>query len=79
MSELVVELISTTSNGWEFNVYWWRNVLHFVLHGLTLVKYNKIHGVGKNVLHFFKSGEKRKLLKSLATFTMYEYFVEDLK
>ena len=52
MSELIVELISTTSSGWEYNVYCW-NPLLFVFNGHNITLMPQLIWLAATVVYYY--------------------------
>ena len=52
VSELIVELISTSSDGWEFNVYWW-NPLLFVFNGRNITLMPQLIWLVAPIVYYF--------------------------
>ena len=51
-SELMVELISTTSGGWEYNVYWW-NPLLFIFNGHNITLLPQLIWLIAPIIYYF--------------------------
>ena len=52
ISELVVELVSTSSSGWEYNVYWW-NPLLFVFNGHNITLLPQLIWLAALIVYYF--------------------------
>jgi hypothetical protein len=52
ISELIVELASTYSNAWEYNVYWWNPVL-FVFNGHNISLLPQMIWLGASIIFYY--------------------------
>ena len=52
VSELIVELVSSTSSGWEYNVYWWNPRL-FIFNGCNITLMPQLIWLAAPILFYF--------------------------
>ena len=52
VSELIVELVSTSGSGWEYNVYWW-NPLLFVFNGHNITLLPQLIWLAAPIAYYF--------------------------